>query len=349
MVMNETEPQPSVDPQRDIDRVRADQWPTRDFPLQRTESDPRVPVVIKQSVLDEIHLHGKIRTDVEICGVLVGNGYRDAAGPFVYVEASIRGEHAGHQMAQVTFTAETWAHIQDVLEKDFPGKRIIGWYHTHPGFGIFLSEMDLFIHNNFFDGLEQLALVYDPISGEEGVFVWRAGLATREMSLIENDVKVDAAAVPTASAEAASVSAALSQELAERVESLEKHISQLYTSLFLVILLAILWPISWPILRGQLLGDSVSEAPEAPTSRSSETPRPRTPASVSKPTPRPDPQKPSNSTQTTSPASAAPTNKSETRPSSEKSSAKDSKPGDSAPKKEKASAGPASDPKAAAP
>ncbi len=31
-----------------------------------------------------------------------------------------------------------------------PNIDIVGWYHTHPSFGIFLSHHDLFIHQNFF-------------------------------------------------------------------------------------------------------------------------------------------------------------------------------------------------------
>jgi len=36
------------------------------------------------------------------------------------------------------------------MDAQFADKKIVGWYHSHPGFGIFLSEYDLFIHRNFF-------------------------------------------------------------------------------------------------------------------------------------------------------------------------------------------------------
>ena len=35
--------------------------------------------------------------------------------------------------------------------------KIVGWYHTHPGFGVEFSEMDLFIQQNFFGGPAQIA------------------------------------------------------------------------------------------------------------------------------------------------------------------------------------------------
>ncbi len=39
----------------------------------------------------------------------------------------------------------------------------MGWYHTHPDFGIFLSDRDRFIHEHFFSGPGQVAHVIDPI------------------------------------------------------------------------------------------------------------------------------------------------------------------------------------------
>ena len=118
-------------------------------------------------------------------GVLVGRVARDAFGPFLHITGSIRGTQAEQRAAQVTFTAETWEKIHAEMDQRDPADRIVGWYHTHPGFGIFLSGMDLFIQDNFFNRPEQVAFVYDPIGGDEGVFVWRAGRSVREPHLVE--------------------------------------------------------------------------------------------------------------------------------------------------------------------
>ncbi|MCA1557569.1 MAG: hypothetical protein LC731_03400, partial [Acidobacteria bacterium] len=53
--------------------------------------------------------------------------------------------------------------------------RIVGWYHTHPRFGIFLSEMDVFIQKNFFSEPWQTAFVLDPVQRTEGFFIWSHG------------------------------------------------------------------------------------------------------------------------------------------------------------------------------
>ena len=187
---------PTRDPSLDVTKVDAAEFPYR--PIERLAGvrEPRFQVVIKQSVLDEIHAHGKSSPEAEICGVLVGNVFRDDAGPYLYINHSIRGDSAVNRAAQVTFKAETWTHIQNIMERDHPDEKIVGWYHTHPGFGIFLSGMDLFIQDNFFNLPWQVALVYDPTSGEEGVFVWHAGNSDREPFLIQDDTPEENQAKP---------------------------------------------------------------------------------------------------------------------------------------------------------
>src|SRR5581483_5889779 len=167
--------------------IDAAEFPHRKLERLAGTRESRFQVVFKQAVLHEIHSHGKSSPEAEICGVLVGNVFRDNEGPYLYVNHSIRGDSAENRAAQVTFKAETWTHIQNVMERDFPDEKIVGWYHTHPGFGIFLSGMDLFIQDNFFNLPWQVAFVYDPTSGEEGAFVWRAGSSEREPVLIQED------------------------------------------------------------------------------------------------------------------------------------------------------------------
>ena len=56
---------------------------------------------------------------------------------------------------------------------------MVGWYHSHPRFGIFLSQYDVFIHSNFFAEQWQVAYVVDPVSGNSGIFGWENGEIVR--------------------------------------------------------------------------------------------------------------------------------------------------------------------------
>jgi len=117
--------------------------------------------------------HARRNRSVEICGVMVGSWKRDAAGPFVEIHHIIESNATRNGPAEVTFTHDTWGAINREMDTKYQALRIVGWYHTHPDFGIFLSEYDVFIHRHFFSGPGQIAWVIDPIRNQEGVFCWR--------------------------------------------------------------------------------------------------------------------------------------------------------------------------------
>jgi proteasome lid subunit RPN8/RPN11 len=238
--------QPQVPADRDVSQVDAAQYPARELPRIRDERGRGFQVVMTRSALNDMHRHGRSEIDVEVCGVIVGNVYRDDNGPYLLVEASIKGDHAAGKTAQVTFTADTWTHINDELERNHHGRRILGWYHTHPGFGIFLSEMDLFIQNNFFPEPWQVAYVYDPKSHEDGVFVWKNGQATRDDYLVDPDtINTDP---PRAAAKSAEPTGNTLAELTGRVQALEHRTKLLLAAVVLVAVLAIAFPLAAPLL-----------------------------------------------------------------------------------------------------
>jgi proteasome lid subunit RPN8/RPN11 len=128
-------------------------------------------VVMEAEVARKIRQHARSSMKAEVCGVLIGNTEHER----MTVEACIAGINAAQGGAHVTFTQDTWEHIYKIKDKDFPDHKIVGWYHSHPGFGVFLSEHDLFIQQNFFSNPQQVAWVYDPHTDEEGCFGWVGG------------------------------------------------------------------------------------------------------------------------------------------------------------------------------
>jgi proteasome lid subunit RPN8/RPN11 len=128
----------------------------------------QVSIVVDSDVVRRIHQPARSQMKTEVCGVLIGNRHGDR----VVIEECIAGVNATQAGTHVTFTQDTWEHVYKVKDRDFPDDRIVGWYHSHPGFGVFLSDHDTFIHQNFFSSKDQVAWVYDPHSDEEGCFGW---------------------------------------------------------------------------------------------------------------------------------------------------------------------------------
>jgi proteasome lid subunit RPN8/RPN11 len=129
---------------------------------------PQPAVIVDGEVLRQIRQHARSCSKTEVCGVLIGSEDKNSLA----IEACIAGANAAQAGTHVTFTQDTWAHIYQTKDAKYPDHRIVGWYHSHPGFGVFLSDHDTFIHKNFFSSPLQVAWVYDPHSDEEGCFGW---------------------------------------------------------------------------------------------------------------------------------------------------------------------------------
>ena len=142
---------------------------------RRSRENGHPSVAIGSDVVRQIRRHARSSIKTEVCGVLVGRENSEG----MEVEACISGLNAEQAGAHVTFTQDTWEHIYKVKDQQYPDQRIVGWYHSHPGFGIFLSDHDTFIHKNFFSSPRQVAWVCDPHSDEEGCFGWVSGRIER--------------------------------------------------------------------------------------------------------------------------------------------------------------------------
>lgn len=121
---------------------------------------------INEDVSAGIEKHAYSILDAEVGGMLFGQITSDEVAIVGFVPA----RNASVDQISLTFTHDVWDDILAEGNNRFPGSQIVGWYHTHPSFGLFLSEYDSFIQRNFFSSPKQLALVIDPISGHLGWF-----------------------------------------------------------------------------------------------------------------------------------------------------------------------------------
>jgi proteasome lid subunit RPN8/RPN11 len=134
-----------------------------------------MPIFLDRKPADAIERHALRDTSVELGGILLGHECVDevTGEPFVWVTESLEAKHYENTQASFTYTHDSWEEITRDRDKLYPDLDIVGWYHTHPDFGIFLSSHDLFIHRNFFDQPLQVAYVVDPIRQTRGFFRWR--------------------------------------------------------------------------------------------------------------------------------------------------------------------------------
>lgn len=119
--------------------------------------------------------HAQSDLQHEVGGVLVGLVRREALGEGLYItiEDAIQAQHTQFGPAHLTFTQDSLVQLNNTLEERFPGRRMVGWYHTHPRMDVFLSSYDTWLHSHFFGEPWQVALVIEPYAGRGGFFCWQ--------------------------------------------------------------------------------------------------------------------------------------------------------------------------------
>ena len=130
------------------------------------------PIFVHEGVLEQILDYSEQDLSRELGGFLVGGLFEDE-WTYVEVRHFLPAVDARSRAGSLTFTHETWSALTRQVERQFPRQSVVGWHHTHPDFGVFLSAYDLFIHRHFFRELWQVALVVDPRKQEFGFFQWR--------------------------------------------------------------------------------------------------------------------------------------------------------------------------------
>lgn len=138
------------------------------------EGDEINKIFISESALSDIKGYLSSDKSNELGGVLLGNVHKDKTGNlFIVIDEIVIARFTEANVVRLTFTHKTWEDINNKVERDFPSKRILGWFHSHPGHTVFLSSYDKFIQENFFDKDFMTAYVYDPVNNTEGFFFWK--------------------------------------------------------------------------------------------------------------------------------------------------------------------------------
>jgi hypothetical protein len=146
-----------------------------------------VQIVITRSALNAVQKIARNGAKVEEGGVLVGNVFTvpSSSAHLVEISAQIFAEEARGTEFELRYTFESWQKRTAELKENFPGRRVVGWYHTHllkakvfdeehQQMSVtehFFSSSDHFMHRQFFPEKWYVAMVLNPV-GEAAFFQW---------------------------------------------------------------------------------------------------------------------------------------------------------------------------------
>jgi len=168
---------PGEKPGFTIRRIAEEEPPVKtlaDFGVTRGYQSGSVPVKALLHPSLQLDLQGErpFSHEVEEGGFLVGRVYRDGDQEGAYlleITDAVAAEYTGASFLHFTFTGDSFAGVKRTLQRERPGERLLGWYHTHlfaatPEFG--LSSIDLTLHFGTFTIPWQVAGLIN-ISGNE--------------------------------------------------------------------------------------------------------------------------------------------------------------------------------------
>jgi len=117
--------------------------------------------------------HAASDMENEVGGILAGrlSPEKNGSQGFIIIEKVLPARFTRQGSTFVTFTQDSLVGIINDMDDHYPGLKIVGWYHTHPRLGIFLSHYDKWLHQHFFPEPWQVALVIDPHAAEGGFFI----------------------------------------------------------------------------------------------------------------------------------------------------------------------------------
>jgi proteasome lid subunit RPN8/RPN11 len=148
---------------------KASRW---DSPYDLSGLEPGVSVFMTQPAFSRICVHSVSDMYNEVGGIMVGEWCIDEDGHhFIIVEHAIPARHTLQSSIHLTFTQDSLVEMHNEIDAHFKGMKIVGWYHTHPRMGIFLSHYDTWLHQHFFPEPWQVALVIEPHSAIGGIFI----------------------------------------------------------------------------------------------------------------------------------------------------------------------------------
>jgi 26S proteasome regulatory subunit N11 len=136
-----------------------------DFMPSKKEKDSLL-VFMQESCLNTIKQHAANDILREQAGILCGQAFLDSDQLYVDI-TSVFPANTINSSAHFSFHEASWENIWSQLENGAP---IVGWYHTHPGLGVFLSSTDLRTQKLYFAAPWQVAVVIDPVSSQFGFF-----------------------------------------------------------------------------------------------------------------------------------------------------------------------------------
>jgi len=123
-------------------------------------------VYFKKSAFDSALAHARrgASSQQETMGLLVGRFCKSRGRNWVQVEGYVTAPNTASPVS-VRFSETSFGELSSQLFAAVGANQVVvGWLHSHPGLGCFLSGTDVSTQQRYFDHPQAIAAVVDPLS-----------------------------------------------------------------------------------------------------------------------------------------------------------------------------------------
>ena len=130
-------------------------------------------IYVPDSVLQGILKYCAEGTPNSVGGVLVGRWCQENQSEFIDIEGYIKAVAGTSGRNTFTFTKKSWIQTMNSMSEWWPESKMLGWFFSQSGTGIFLSRQNIDLHANFFSNPWMVVLIVDPEQESLGFFQWK--------------------------------------------------------------------------------------------------------------------------------------------------------------------------------
>jgi len=136
----------------------------------------KVRVFLSRDGADDLvaHCEAQAETRVEAMGFLAGGVFSWKGRSYTVIRDAVTTSLDASAIS-VRFDRDGFPELFSNLDQLGYDYLLVGWYHSHPGYGCFMSETDLQTQGSSFSEAYHVALVVDPVRKEMKAFGSRKG------------------------------------------------------------------------------------------------------------------------------------------------------------------------------
>jgi len=157
--------------------IKPHKWLSRASLKKYLESEPKgFDLYLSKLAEEKIRNHAMSRLEprMEIMGLLLGTIYRHRGREYVLARDVVTTD-LDASLISVRFDRLGFEKLFESLDDSGFDYVIVGWYHSHPGHGCFLSQTDIDTQVSMFNRPFHSALVIDPVNMEIETFMVENG------------------------------------------------------------------------------------------------------------------------------------------------------------------------------